>query len=446
MTKYLRQSWSGSKTFRVILVITLVYVALRLVIQSVYIVALSWIGEGAGTIPNDLQDYLDGATRLHLRQDLYPKGKLEHVEFYQYAPSYALVFIPFLWLSPMTVTIIHTLLHIVAYGLLYIRWEQLFRRWKLGTASKLLAVMLPVWLLFSAFWDDLGYLNIYIIMALLSTFLIEAVLEERLGWAIVWLSIMLQVKPQWAFAAAVPLLLGRYRFFAKLLAAAIVAYIAITGATLLVVGPSYGWQQYLNYFQFLLSMPANFPWRGPGAPFLGYNHSIKQTVFYLLGTTPNAMLLATLVKLLILAPLAAVSLRHLLRPLGRPGHTVPQLGLDMAFALYLGAFIWLDMVWEVSLGIVVFIYLLATLAQRNTKILIYAVFLPYALLDPWRIISFILSMVGLDTVAPGPYILTDPYIYAPLIMVIIVIFYALLVMRLWNAKLDPATTLAQTVG
>ena len=77
-----------------------------------------------------------------------------------------------------------------------------------------------------------------------------------------------------------------------------------------------------------------------------------------------------------------------------------------------------------------FTYLLATLERRNTRILVWAVFLPYALVDFWQLLSF--AVLGMDVIAPGPYILTDPSIYVPLVMIVILTFYALLIRRLWN--------------
>jgi hypothetical protein len=88
------------------------------------------------------------------------------------------------------------------------------------------------------------------------------------------------------------------------------------------------------------------------------------------------------------------------------------------------------MVWELSLGIVVFTYLLATLEGRHAKTLVWITFLPYALIDLWQLISF--AVFGMDVIAPGPYILTDPSIYLPLIMIVILTFYALLLKRLWT--------------
>jgi hypothetical protein len=382
-------------------------------------------------IPNDLQDYLNAARRLQKRQGLYPEGSLDRVEFYQYSPAYALAFAPFLWLPPVAVAFIHTLLHIAVYVFLYVCWERMLRQTGLERVSEMMSWTLPLWLVFSAFWSDLGYLNVYIIMALFATFLIHAILNERLGTSLFWLSLILQIKPQWAFAAFVPLLLGRRRFFLKLLVLAVVVYAAIVGLTMVAVGTSYAWQQYGNYFQFLWSMRRNFPWRGPEAPFLGYNHSITQITTYLLGVSPGPMHLALAIKTLLLVPLALVALNQVRRPVSRAGYDVLQRGLDFGFVLYLAAFIWLDMVWEVSLGIVVFTYLIATCDRQNARGLMWAVFLPYALVDLWQLVNF--ALFGPDVVLPGLYILTDYSIYIPLSMIVILVFYGILVRRLWVA-------------
>ncbi len=436
--EYLREPWS-KRSYRIILIAAVVYALLRLAVQGVMLAGM-WFMAPPGEkpmVPVDLQLYIDAASRLQLRGDLYPVW--DRIEIYQYSPAFALAFTPFLWLpSHFWIAIVHTLLHIVAYGLLYIWWQRIFRRLGLAQASTRLAWMLPLWLVFSEFWSDLGFLNIYIIVALLATLLIEAVLHERLGWALVWLSVILQIKPHWAFAAAIPLLLGRWRFFLRLAGWAIVTYVVIVGVTALIVGPTYGLQQYARYFQLLAAMRRYFPWRGPDTPFLGYNHSITQIMVYLLGVSPTTLQLATGTKVALLLPLAVTGLRHLLRPAHLAGHVAPRLSLDWAFALYLGAFIWLDMVWELSLGMAIFTYLLATSQRRTMRALVYIVFLPYALLDIWRLLSIV--VFGPRIVLPGMYILTDPTIYVPLIMVIILTFYVLLLVRLWGARGTGRTT------
>jgi hypothetical protein len=145
------------------------------------------------------------------------------------------------------------------------------------------------------------------------------------------------------------------------------------------------------------------------------------------------MRLATGIKVLLLVPLVVICLRYVLYPARQVGRDGPQLSLDFAFALYLGVFIWLDMVWELSLGIAVFTYLLATLKRRSAKILVWAVFLPYALIDFWQAVTFII--MGEDAISPtGFYFVLDPSIYVPIIMMAILTFYALLVCRLWMCQ------------
>ncbi len=444
MGSEIKHLWQNSRTYRVLLTATVVYAVLRLVVQGVVLAVMlfpeagilggvpAWVDVEGPVVPADLQIYLNAAKHLSAKQDLYLQGSLERLEdHYPYAPSFALVFVPFSWLSPVVASIVHTILHIVAYSILYVKWGQIFRRLALTNAVKMLAWALPLWLLFSSFWTDLGYLNIYIIMTLFATFFIEAVLSEHLGRSLLWLSIILQIKPHWTFAVAVPLLLGRRRFFFKLLALTAIVYVAITGITMLVVGPAYGLEQYREYAAFLGRLSRDFPWRGPDKPFLGYNHSIKQTTVYWFGVSKGTLQLATLLKILLLIPLGITCLRHLVRPINRRGDEAPQLGLDFASALYLGAFIWLDMVWELSLGVALYPYLLGTTQQRLVKTWVHCAFLPYALLDPLRVGSLVFG--GMDVILPGPYVATDPAIYFPLIMTTILMLYAVLVARLWRA-------------
>lgn len=432
--EHIRHLWADSKTYRRILLVALIYLIVRLALQGV-VLAQVWsagpVASETTLISNDLQIYMAAANRLVNQQDLYLQEALDKIAVFQYAPSFALALTPFLPLPFGILALLHTLLIIGSYGLLYLWWGRIFRRLSLDRANEMLAWTLPVWIVFAAFWGDLAYLNIYVITALCCTLLIEAVLAERLGWALVWALLLLQTKPYLAFPLVIPLILGRPRFFWKLLVGTIAAYGAMVSLTILLIGPAYGWAQHVAYVRFLGEMTANFPWRTPESSFLGYNHSILQITFYMLGATPAALRLATGIKVLLLAPLAVVSLRHWLHPVRRPGREAPQLSLDLAFALYAGAFIWLDIVWELTLGLVVFTYLLATLTGRGAKIWVWAVFLPYALLDMWQVITFV--ALGPAILAPGgAYVWTDPSIYLPMVMLIILVFYVLLIKRLWT--------------
>jgi hypothetical protein len=432
MDEPLRRAWSHSKTFRVVLIVVSIYAMLRLTIQFLYWTGMvsGGVGQVATSLPADFQTYVDAAQHFQLRQNLYPERRSQtDLSFYEYPPSYALAFTPFLWLPAGLIIPLCALLHLAAYVLLYIWWGRIFRRLGLHRAEETLAWALPVWMIFTPFWFDLSFLNNYVIMALLATLLIEAVLEERLGWSLVWLSLIVQIKPQWAFAAALPLFLGRWRFFLKLLALSIVVYAGVIGVTMLVGGPGYGLQQYKSYFLQLVDYANVFPWRGPEAKYLGYSHSILQIVFYLFGVTSNVRWLAWGIKTLFLAPLAILWLRSVLRPASR----TLQSNLELVLVLYLGTFIWLDVVVELFLGIVVFTYLLATLERRGAKILVWAVFLPYALDDFFQLAGYAIfgERIFFKDAIIGDVTLSSPGLYVPTTMIVILTFYALLVRRLW---------------
>jgi hypothetical protein len=430
--KSIKECWQESMMYRVLLIAAIVYAVFRLAIQ-IYLFSDALqpeaIAQGA-QVGTDLQiSYIPAAQHFRAHEDIYLKGSLEILELYfQYAPAFAFFFGPFL-LLPLTILVpILVILHIAAYWLFYVGWDRIFQKNNLENAAKIWAWILPLFLVFSVFWDDLAYLNIYLIIALCATFLIDAIMQENLGWSIFWLAIILPIKPQWAFAAALPLLLGRHRFFLKLMAGTIIAYLLIAGATILAGGVQYGIQQYKDYFGFLARLSRDFPWRGPDRPFLGYNHSVMQTVLYYFGVSPANMRIATIVKLTLLAPLGWVGLKFLRSPQERPQSEIPETALALAFALYLGAFIWLDTVWELSLGLVIFAYLLATTNERWARILLWALVAPYALLDIWRLASYIIW--GDDILYLGAYVLTDPIIYVPWILMTLLLLYVLLLKKL----------------
>lgn len=422
------------------LIAAIVYAVLRFAIQ-IYLFSDALqpeaIAQGA-QVSADLQfSYIPAAQHFKAGEDIYLQGSLEVLEYhFPYSPAFAFFFMPILLLPLGTLVPVLVILHILAYALLYIWWDRIFEKNKLYDVALLWAKMLPLFLVFSAFWDDLAYMNIYLIVALLATFLIDAILQEQLGWAIFWLgAVILPIKPHWAFALALPLLLGRYKFFFKLLVGSILSYLAVAGITVLAGGIEYGLRQYQGYFGFLARLSRDFPWRGSNQPFLGYNHSVMQTVLYYLGVSPANMQIATIVKLLLLVPLGLVGLKYLLRPVGKPGYEVPEIALAFTFALYLGAFIWLDMVWELSLGLVIFAFLLATNQQKSVRTVLWLLFAPYALLDIWRLVTY--GALGDSILYEGSYILTDPLIYVPWIMMVLLLFYGLLLQKLNSYSLQP---------
>lgn len=440
--KHIREHWSQSKTYRVLLVLAVMYALLRLAIQ-VFLFSDAMrpeaVAEGVQVSADLQQSYIASAERFHAGADLYLKGSLEHVEaHYLYSPAFALFFGPLLLLPLYILLPVMVVIHLLAYCLLYIWWGLIFEQNHLPNIARQWAKLLPLYLVFSAFWDDLAYMNTYMIVALFATLLIDAILQERLGWACFWLgAVILPIKPHWAFALALPLLLGRYRFFLKLLGGAALAYLIVAGITVLAGGVEYGIRQYQDYFAFLSRLTRDYPWWGPDKPFLGYNHSIMQTVLYVLGVSPANMRLATILKLILLLPLGWISLKFLRNPGNKESKEPSEIALALVFAFYLGAFIWLDMVWELSLGIVIFAYLLAATEQKSTRVLLWVLFGPYALLDIWRLVSYM--ALGDSVLYEGAYVLTDPLIYVPWIMIILLVFYGVLLARLnrFSPKLNP---------
>lgn len=425
--------WRASKSYRTWLVIAGIYFLLRLAAQ-VYFTIEPFQSEAlveGQQISSDLQIYVTAAQNFAQRQDLYLKGSLAILEtHYPYSPAFAFLYGPILLLPLPVLVGLSLFFHVVVYALLYIGWARIFAFAGLEAASRLWAWLLPLTLVFAAFWDDLAYLNIYVTMALCATFLIDAILREKLFPAVFWLGVViLPIKPHWAFALAIPLLVGQRRFFWKMLAGTVLAYFTVMGITLLAGGVSYGLNQYSDYLGFLARLSRDFPWRGPDSPFLGYNHSVMQTVLYFLGVSDGNKLLATLLKVLLLLPLALLSLKFLVKPTnGNASHRV----LELAFVFYAGTFLWLDMVWEVSLGMPVFVYLLAVSEARWKRVALWAVFIPYAFIDFWRLVSYL--AFGDEILYEGAYVLSDPLIYLPVILLVLLAFYFLLLERLWASQ------------
>lgn len=433
----IKQSWAESKTYRALLIAAILYALLRFAVQvSLFAYSITPQAVEEGTLTSaDLQfSYIPAAEHFRDREDIYLKGSLEILEtHFPYTPAFAFLYGPLLLLPIGILVWVMTAIHLAAYYLLYVRWARIFHKYRLLKANKLWAQTLPLFIIFTVFWDDLALLNIYLIVALFATFAIEAVLDENLGWASFWIgAVILPIKPHWAFALGIPLLLGRYRFFLRLMLGTLLAYLATVVVTILGGGADYVLRQYQDYFIFLSRLSRDFPWWGPDKPFLGYNHSVMQTILYYFGVTDANKTLASIVKLALLVPLGLAALKYLRNPIRKSGREVPETALALGFALYLGAFLWLDMVWEISLGLVIFVFLLTIIEQKWIRTALWILFFPYAALDIWRLISYL--AFGDSILYAGVYVTTDPILYVPWILALIIIFYGLLIRFLSNSR------------
>lgn len=433
----IKQCWAESKTYRALLIAAILYALLRFAVQvSLFAYSITPQAVEEGTLTSaDLQfSYIPAAEHFRDRADIYLKGSLEILEtHFPYTPAFAFLYGPLLLLPIGILVWVMTAIHLAAYYLLYVRWARIFQKYRLTKAEKLWAQTLPLFIIFTVFWDALALLNIYLIVALFATFAIEAVLDENLGWASFWIgAVILPIKPHWAFALGIPLLLGRYRFFLRLMLGTLLAYLATVVVTILGGGADYVLRQYQDYFIFLGRLSRDFPWWGPNKPFLGYNHSVMQTILYYFGVTDANKTLASIVKLALLVPLGLVALKYLRNPIRKSGREVPETALALGFALYLGAFLWLDMVWEISLGLVIFVFLLTIIEQKWIRTALWILFFPYAALDIWRLISYL--AFGDSILYAGVYVTTDPILYVPWILALIIIFYGLLIRFLSNSR------------
>jgi hypothetical protein len=419
LSQALRQRWRSSSSFRVWTILALIGLVINLALTVLWQLEVFAFEENPPA--SDLKIYLEAGERFLNREDLYIEPRPDF-GLYAYSPPFALamgllVDVPYqlLWL-------IDVLLHLLIYWALYWRWFSIFRQQGLNGAAEALVRLFPLWLIFTGLLYEIAYMNIYIFMAFVATLLLEAMLYQQTGRAILWLVILLLVKPQWAFALGIPFLLGQWRFLGKVIGGALVGYLAIFALMVLVTGP-YALEQYREYVQFLGSIPGSFVWNTMAKDgHIGYNNSIIQLVVFFTNQAPYSVSITTAIKILLSLPLLAIFWRY---RRASPDRANPAFILEWAFALYLLAFLWLDVVTELTFGIVVFSYLLGTLVERGARNLAQLFFLPYALTLIWITISGILSFM-----APLPDLLIDPSLFVPFILIALLGLYVLLLWQL----------------
>lgn len=417
--------WKDSRPFRLWTILAAIALLINLAVTVLW--QLEILSFGDAPPANDLQIYLDAGGRFLQRQDLYIAPRADF-GLYAYSPAFAMLSGLLTFLPYKLVWVFDALLHILAYGLLYWRWFLIFRRQGLGSSAEQLIRLFPLWIVFTGLLYEIAYMNIYIFMALVAPLVLEAMLDQQAGKAILCLAILLPIKPQWAFALGIPVLLGQWRFLAKVAAGAMLAYLAVILVTVLVSG-SYAWGQYREYVQFLRTLPGSFPWNTMAREgHIGYNNSILQLVNFFTNSAAYGLFLTTAIKLLLSLPLVWFYWRYGLAARRRD----PGLLLEWAFALYLLAFLWLDVVTELTLGIVIFCYLLGTLPEQWLKTFARVVFLPYALTLLWITFSGIASFV-----APLPDILIDPSLFIPFILIAMLGLYSLVIWQLNNKFVVP---------
>jgi hypothetical protein len=414
----LRQRWRNSNSFRIWTILAVIGSTINLVLTVLWQMEILTFED---TPPaNDLKIYLETGSRFLRHEDLYIAPRPDF-GLYAYSPAFAMLVSLLTFLPYKVVWIIDALLHVIIYWAIYWRWFMIFRQQGLDSAAEVLVRLFPLWIIFTGLLYEISYMNIYIFMAFIATLLLEAMLYQQTGKAILWLAILLPIKPQWAFALGIPFLLGQWRFLAKVVIGSLLAYAAIFIVTTLITGP-YALQQYREYVQFLESIPYTFVWNTMSKDgHIGYNNSIMQLAIFFTDNAPYSVSLTTVIKILLSIPMIAVYWLHR----GNANKAAPNFTLEWAFALYLLAFLWLDVVTELTFGIVIFSYLLGTLPSRGPENIARLVFLPYALTLIWITITGIISFI-----VPLPNVIFDPSLYIPVILIATLGLYGLVLWQL----------------
>lgn len=405
------QQWKTSPRYRVGLVFALAYFIFRLIIN--YSWQMKWLIVKGWPSSIDLRLFWDTGLKFRAQQDLYFKP-LMNFSMFIYAPPFALLTSLISRIPYEVVHALYTLLIPVTYAVLYFRWFKLFERYGCEKVAWQMVCWLPVWLISSAIMYDATYMNIYTVMALLATLLLEAVLDEKLRWALLWLVFILPTKPHWAFALGIPFLRRRWRFGLKLLVGSVVVYILTIGITLLLGGYHYVFHQYSVYVHTLESLPRNVPWRTLShRQHMDYNHSLMQVVVFFLGVHTRSFAITTILKVILWLPLVSAGWLTLRRRVPQPSGWQ----LEWAMALYAAVFILIDVMHEVTLVLILFTYLHVTLQNRALKWLLHLVVWPYLLADFLNLVTYSVKLPDLMQLVP-------------LALFVLLTFYGLFVTRL----------------
>jgi hypothetical protein len=151
----------------------------------------------------------------------------------------------------------------------------------------------------------------------------------------------------------IPLLLGHWRWWLKVVIGSGVGYGLTVLLTLFVAGLDFGWVLYQDYAGHLLNIAERYPW----TMHIFYNHSWQSILYWLFGFQGWVRPAVTVIRLLFLMPLLWL--------LWRWGQSPPDaerrspLALGLCFAAHLWALMLVSDLWEAQLLIVVFAYLLA---------------------------------------------------------------------------------------
>lgn len=328
---------------------------------------------------NDLVVYLRAGQAVSAGQSPYPDGPWHDTAVYHYSPTLAWLLSyffkgdslhwPFRWLAYLYLG-----LTLAAYPLAWLVWRRVFEQFQLDQAGAVMVTSLPLWLVYSQWFADQNFLNIYTFLLLLDGLLVLALLRQNTWLALVLVVLIAQTKPHYLYPLVLPFWLGRWRFCFKLVLACLMGYTLVAVVTIVMVGPTLGFKLYQDYFSFLSTIAERYPW---SAYYLGYNHSWQSILHWLFGLQPWIPAAVTVLRGITFLPLLWLGWRWWQRGCSVGGQ--PAVALGLALALHLWAVMSLDQLWEVTTAIVIFVYLLAVADAPMRRWTLW-IFIPFALL------------------------------------------------------------------
>ncbi|MGQ0601615.1 MAG: glycosyltransferase 87 family protein [Anaerolineales bacterium] len=308
---------------------------------------------------NDLFVYLRAGANVAGDSSPYVNGPWPDAGVYHYSPFLA-VALSLLFRNGVdefplrAATYLYFALAVLAQPLAWWIWRSVFRAVHLSRADNAMILWAPLWLVYSQWFFDLTYLNVSTFWLCLAGALTWAVLRQRTGWVVLLVVVIALAKPHHVYPLLIPMLLGQWRWWLKVVTASGVGY----GLTILMtfsrVGPDFGFGLYRDYLDHLLNIAERYPW----TDHIFYNHSWRSILYWLFGFQTWVGPAVTAIRLLFLIPVLWLLWRWWQRPqLGSERRS--QLALGICFAAHLWALMLVSDLWEAQLLIVVFAYLLA---------------------------------------------------------------------------------------
>lgn len=362
----------------------------------------------------DLSVYREGGRALidgGAVYDLSPGVMSSHLT-YRYHPTFLLPVVALMQLPDAAQVVVWYALIAVGYIAGALLWLRLLRELNFRFWS-----YLPLFILIAYDWfGNLSYGNVGPVLVLLSGGLLWAVTRQKLAWTALLAGLILVIKPQWCFPLLYALALKQDRWFVKAVIAAACGYAGLSALFVLVTGFDRGLAVLRDYYEFVFTLQARYPWRGTDAMFNTIQNSIYQT-FLRYGIQVNIAAFGTLIAQIgLLATLGALLLRV-------RRDATPQRALLVTLGGYIVAMCLLPQLEEALLGGVIAAALWSS--YRLTRVYpIYAAF-------------EIGAVAAVVTGIPAFFV----YMTFPVSLILLLILFAGIVAALWlpERAVEPAT-------